>query len=141
MKIKIKLFAVSVICLVATACTTSNSLVGKGKAQWINVYQLSENITINSTDSRKVHDFKEVQISEEKRLDVVITFYQHKYIVELKRWYGPKSHDAGLGQLVDYLDRQHQQNGYLVIFEYRTKKTWRAETIALGGKEIFAVWI
>ena len=87
------------------------------------------------------HDFKEVQISEEKRLDIVITFYQHKYIVELKRWYGPQSHEAGLQQLVDYLDRQHQQRGYLVIFEYRTTKTWRMETIDQKGKEIFAVWI
>ncbi len=33
-------------------------------------------------------DFKEPQISGEKRLDVAITFFQHKYVVELKIWRG-----------------------------------------------------
>ena len=87
------------------------------------------------------HDFKEVQISEEKRLDIVITFYQHKYIIELKRWYGAKSHKKGIQQLTDYLELQEQKRGYLIIFEYRTKKTWMKETIPSNGKEIFAVWI
>lgn len=64
MNIKIKLFAVSIIGLAATACTTTinKSLEGKEKVQWINVYQLSENIIISSSDSRELHDFKEVQI-------------------------------------------------------------------------------
>lgn len=66
MNINLKLFTVSIICLVATACTTSTTtskrIEGKEKAQWINVYQLSENITISSTDSRKLDDFKVVQI-------------------------------------------------------------------------------
>ena len=65
MNINLKLFAVSISCLVATACTTSGpinkSLEGKEKAQWINVYQLSENIIISSSDSKKIHDFKVVQ--------------------------------------------------------------------------------
>ncbi|MFK7979654.1 MAG: hypothetical protein AB8G86_06710 [Saprospiraceae bacterium] len=30
--------------------------------------------------------FKEPQISEEKRLDIAITFYQYKYVIELKVW-------------------------------------------------------
>lgn len=87
------------------------------------------------------HDFKEPQISAEKRLDIVITFFQHKYIVELKRWNGEKLHQEGLDQLTDYLKRQTQDKGYLVIFEYRTPKTWRAETIQHQGKEIFGVWV
>ena len=31
-------------------------------------------------------DFKEAQISEEKRLDVVITIQDKKHIIELKIW-------------------------------------------------------
>ena len=64
MNINIKLIAVSIVCLVATACATSTptkSIKVNEKAQWINVYQLSENITISTTDSEKVHDFKVVQ--------------------------------------------------------------------------------
>ncbi|MEZ4887473.1 MAG: AAA-like domain-containing protein [Chitinophagales bacterium] len=34
------------------------------------------------------YTFKEPQISQEKRLDVVITFFQRQYIAELKRWNG-----------------------------------------------------
>ena len=33
-------------------------------------------------------DFKEVQISEEKRLDLVITYNNFKYIIEMKIWRG-----------------------------------------------------
>ncbi|MGB1243305.1 MAG: AAA-like domain-containing protein [Chitinophagales bacterium] len=89
----------------------------------------------------KGHDFKEPQISEEKRLDIVITYFQYKYIIELKRWYGDSLHQNGIEQLCDYLDKQHQTKGYLVIFEHRTAKTWRQERIPIDGKEIFAVWI
>jgi hypothetical protein len=34
-------------------------------------------------------DFKEPQISDERRLDVVITYLQHKYVAELKIWRCP----------------------------------------------------
>jgi hypothetical protein len=87
------------------------------------------------------YTFKEVQISEEKRLDVTITYFQHQYIVELKRWYGEEAHEKGIVQLADYLERQDKEKGFLVIFEYKNKKTWRMETIHRNGKEIFAVWV
>jgi hypothetical protein len=89
----------------------------------------------------KGHDFKEVETSEEKRLDVVVTYLQHKYILELKRWGGPKLHDKGLNQLADYLDIHGVKNGYLLIFDTRKKLTWEAKTIQHQGKEIFAVWL
>ncbi|MCO6493867.1 MAG: AAA family ATPase [Phaeodactylibacter sp.] len=87
------------------------------------------------------HTFVEAQISEEKRLDVVVTYFQNQYIVELKRWYGEKKHQAGLNQLSDYLSRQNQQQGYLVIFEHNKKKSWRKERIRHTGKDIYAVWV
>ena len=87
------------------------------------------------------HTFVEPQISDEKRLDVVITFFQHKYIIELKMWYGQKTHEAGLLQLVDYLDRQNQDKGWLVIFEHQRKKTWGKKAIKKQGKNVFAVWV
>ncbi|MEZ4829332.1 MAG: restriction endonuclease [Bacteroidia bacterium] len=62
------------------------------------------------------HDFKEVEISEEKRLDVVVTYHRNKYVIELKRWYGESVHQRGLDQLADYLDRQELESGFLVIF-------------------------
>ncbi|HLP45286.1 MAG TPA: GxxExxY protein, partial [Candidatus Kapabacteria bacterium] len=64
----------------------------------------------------KGFDFKEVEISEEKRLDIVVTYGSQKYIIELKKWYGEEAHRKGLKQLTDYLDRQEQNIGFLIIY-------------------------
>lgn len=87
-------------------------------------------------------DFKEVQISEEKRLDVVITYLDQKYIVELKLWRGQQAHQRGLEQLSDYLERTNLDKGYLVIFDFRKQsKNWQSETTEVDGKEIFTIHI
>jgi hypothetical protein len=85
--------------------------------------------------------FKEPQISEEKRLDIAITFHKNKYVAELKIWRGPKAHDAGILQLADYLDRQGLDAGYLVIFDHSATKEWKKDRIRKKGKRIFAVWV
>jgi len=85
--------------------------------------------------------FKETQISEEKRLDIVISFYQHKYVIELKVWRGPKAHQKGLNQLAAYLESQGLLIGYLVIFDQRVTKTWHKEWVTVGNKRIFAIWV
>jgi hypothetical protein len=87
------------------------------------------------------YDFKEVQISEERRLDVAITFYQHKYVAELKIWRGEAAHEEGLDQLSDYLDRQKLTEGYLVIFDHSTVKTWNTGWITHKDKKFFIVWV
>jgi len=87
--------------------------------------------------------FKEAQISEEKRLDVVITFGARKYVIELKVWGGDEKHQAGLRQLTDYLKRTGHDRGGLVIFDFTQKgrKTWKQDRIQSDGKDIFAVWV
>ena len=87
------------------------------------------------------HSFKEVQTSMEKRLDIIITFFQYHYIIELKRWYGEKAHQKGLDQLTDYLDIHSVKEGYLVIFDDRKKKEWKHQKIVHKGKNIFAIWV
>ena len=96
---------------------------------------------LNPIINGRGHMFKEVQISEERRLDVVATYLQHKYIIELKRWYGPTYHQKGLDQLADYLDRQEVEEGYLLIFEGEKEKSHRQEWIEHRGKRVFAVWV
>lgn len=86
-------------------------------------------------------DFKEPQISEERRLDVVITYLQHKYIAELKIWRGPEAHAEGLAQLADYLDRQALQEGYLLVFDHSKKKSWKSGWEEVLGKKVFVVWV
>ena len=81
----------------------------------------------------KGHSFKEVQVSHEKRLDIVIIYGPNKYIVELKRWYGEEAHKKGIIQLTDYLEIHGINIGYLVIFEYNKVKSWRKEWIDNKG--------
>ena len=85
--------------------------------------------------------FKEVQISEEKRLDVVITYNNHKYIIELKVWRGEEYHEKGLKQLADYLDINNQNKGYLLVFNFNKNKEYKKEELTVEGKEIFEVFV
>lgn len=85
--------------------------------------------------------FKEAQISNEKRIDVVATYFQHKYIIELKIWRGQTAHEKGLQQLADYLDRQLLNEGYLLIFDFRSqKKSRERKWMKQDGKRIYGVW-
>ena len=87
------------------------------------------------------YSFKEVQVSQEKRLDVIVTYFQHRYIIELKLWYGEEYHQKGLTQLSDYLETHGVEEGFLVIFDDRKKKSWKNEQVQHNGKEILAVWV
>ncbi|MBW6410730.1 AAA-like domain-containing protein [Clostridium weizhouense] len=86
-------------------------------------------------------DFKEVQVSEEKRLDVVITYNNFKYIIEMKIWRGPKYHEDGLNQLCDYLDIHGLDKGYLVIFNFNKNKEFKEERLNIQDKDIFEVYV
>lgn len=86
-------------------------------------------------------DFKEVQISEEKRLDVVITYNNFKYIIEMKIWRGIKYHEDGIKQLCNYLDIHDLNKGYLLIFNFNKNKEFKEERINIEGKDIFQVYV
>ncbi len=85
------------------------------------------------------YDFKEPQTSEEKRLDLIATFFQHQYLIELKIWYGEEAHQKGLSQLANYLDRLGLDTGYLVIFDHNKKKIWKKDWVEVQGKRIY--WV
>lgn len=87
------------------------------------------------------YDFKEVETSDEKRLDVIVTFYNHRYILELKVWRGEKNHEKGLKQLANYLEIHGVAKGYLLIFDNRKKPAYESDRVNIEGKEIFAVWL
>jgi AAA-like domain len=87
------------------------------------------------------YDFKEAQISEERRLDVVITYNTYRYITELKVWRGKVAHEEGFQQLTDYLNRLNLTEGYLVIFDHAKRKSWKKEWVTMEGKRVFMVWV
>lgn len=85
--------------------------------------------------------FVESQTGFEQRQDVVITFGNKKYIIELKVWRGKEYHEKGIKQLEEYLKLENAHQGYLVIYDKNENKEYRSETIQLADKEIFAVWV
>ena len=87
------------------------------------------------------YDFKEPQISDERRLDVLITYLDSLYLAELKIWRGDAAHQEGLAQLADYMDRLTLTEGYLVIFDHAKIKEWKNEWLTVHGKKIFAIWV
>jgi hypothetical protein len=86
-------------------------------------------------------DFKEPQVSEERRLDVAITYLADKFVAELKLWRGEKAHQKGLLQLNSYLDGQGLNEGYLLIFDHAEVKNWDSYWKTIEGKRIFMVWV
>jgi hypothetical protein len=86
-------------------------------------------------------DFKEPQVSEERRLDVAITYLKDKFVAELKLWRGEKAHQKGLLQLNTYLEGQGLNEGYLLIFDHSEVKNWDSYWKTVEGKRVFIVWV
>jgi hypothetical protein len=86
-------------------------------------------------------EFKEPNVADERRMDLVITYQQQRHVIELKRWYGPKAHQEGLQQLSDYLDAYSLKQGYLLIYDFNQNKEYKQEEIRFQDKQIFAVWV
>lgn len=80
-------------------------------------------------------------ISDERRLDVIITYLQYRYLAELKIWRGEVAHQEGLAQLADYIDRLALNEGYLVIFDHAKIKSWKNEWLTVNDKRVFAIWV
>lgn len=86
-------------------------------------------------------DYKEVQISEERRLDIVIQYNKRKYVIETKIWHGDKAHQKGLKQLESYLDIEGLTKGYLLIFNFNKDKKYTSKNFNIDNKIIFEVTV
>ncbi len=86
-------------------------------------------------------EFKEPNVADERRMDVVITCKNRRYVIELKRWKGAKAHQEGLKQLSGYLDVYSLKQGYLLIYDFNKNKEYKQEDIVFHDKQIFAVWV
>lgn len=83
--------------------------------------------------------FVEPQTRENKRMDIVITFGEEKFIVELKIWNGQKYEEKGIAELTEYLEIQNLDKGYMLIFSFNKNKKYLSEWIQAGEKKIFEV--
>ncbi len=80
---------------------------------------------------------KEVQTSEERRMDVVIFFRDEKFIVELKLWKGKVLHEQGIEQIKNYMQREHVDKGYMLILNKNKTKEFKITT----ENDIFMAWV
>lgn len=85
--------------------------------------------------------FKEPNVGDERRMDIVITFQNKRYVLELKIWRGQQYHEIGLKQLSDYLDNYGLKEGFLLIYDFNKNKQYKEELISFEDKAIFAVWV
>ncbi len=85
--------------------------------------------------------FKEPVVNNEQRMDLVITYNDKRYVVELKIWRGEKYHKKGITQISNYLDTYSLKKGYLLIFNFNKNKEFKKEIIKYNDKELFTVWI
>ena len=84
--------------------------------------------------------FKEPLVGNERRMDIVITHNEKRYVIELKIWRGNEYHNKGIEQLSDYIDTYALKKGYLLIFNFNKNKQFKKETIKFKDKELFTVW-
>jgi hypothetical protein len=87
----------------------------------------------------KGFSFVEAQTRTNKRMDVVVTAGNEKFIVELKIWNGIKYEDKGLNQIAEYLEIQGLDTGYMIVFNFNRNKEYKTEWLQLGNKKVFEV--
>lgn len=89
----------------------------------------------------KGFSFVEPQTRQNKRMDVVITYGNEKYIVELKIWNGEAYRIKGMDQLTHYIEEQGLKEGYLLTFNFNKSKKYTGEWTSLNNKKIFEVMV
>jgi hypothetical protein len=83
----------------------------------------------------------ESQLTDRRRMDLVVNFGRDEFIIELKVWHGEARHEAAYGQLAGYLRSRGAQSGYLVTFDFRQEagKEAREQWVDYEGLRIFDV--
>lgn len=84
--------------------------------------------------------FIESALTDNRRMDLVVTYGQEKFILELKIWKGNLYNEEGVEQLLGYMDKNNVASGYLLTFDFRKNPVtfapkWREES----HKKVFEV--
>ena len=84
--------------------------------------------------------YVEPETRDNRRMDLVVTYGKHEFIVELKIWRGDKYEQRGRDQLAEYLTARGKDEGYLVTFDFsKDKHDAEPEWVEVKGKRIFEV--
>lgn len=80
--------------------------------------------------------YLEAQTRDARRTDVIVDYSGEQFIVELKIWHGNEYHERGENQLIEYLDDDHLDTGYLLSFNFNKKKEIGVKELRVRGKRI-----
>ncbi|MCD7717015.1 MAG: AAA family ATPase [Lachnospiraceae bacterium] len=64
----------------------------------------------------------EAETADKTKTDIVVDYKSKQYIIEAKVWHGRKYQEAGISQLAGYLERYHQEKGWLLTFCFNKNK-------------------
>ena len=83
----------------------------------------------------------ETQLTDERRMDLVVDFEKEQFIIELKLWRGEAAKEKAYEQLLGYIEKMGANEGYLLTFDFRKTKTgeYKASWVDVGCKRIFDV--
>jgi hypothetical protein len=89
------------------------------------------------------HYHIESQLTDFRRMDIVVNYGRDEFIIELKIWKGKQKEQEAYEQLCGYLNSKRADTGYLLTFDFRQKenKKSKAEWIEIDGKRIFDVLV
>ena len=84
----------------------------------------------------------ESQLTDDRRMDLVVDFRNEQFIIELKIWDGESKKKKAYEQLLGYMNKKNADKGYLLIFDFRKRKKEQvSEWIQIGDKKIFSVLV
>ena len=78
----------------------------------------------------------EAKTRNNEQTDMIIDYFGHQYIIEMKIWHGDAYNMRGEKQLSDYLDHYHLKKGYMLSFNFNKNKEIGVKKIQLGDKEL-----
>lgn len=85
------------------------------------------------------HYHLESQLTDERRLDVVVNYLNNEYIIELKRIFTEKDRTDGIEQLLGYMSGRNAQTGYFLTFDFRKKSAPTVNWLEFGEKRILEI--
>jgi len=68
------------------------------------------------------HSYVEARTRNLGRTDLVVDYLGEQFVIEMKIWNGPKYHESGEAQTIEYLDFYGLKKGYMVIFNFNKHK-------------------
>ena len=84
--------------------------------------------------------YVEPQTRDNRRMDLVVTYGQQEFVIELKIWRGEKYEENGRDQLSNYLATRGMDEGYLVTFDFsKDKEDVEPQWFEWNGKRVFEV--